>query len=667
MADGKTLCLNMIVKNEMANLDRCLRAIAPHIGCWVIGDTGSTDGAQDFITAFFAERSVPGELHSFPFVNFEQARNSALDCAYASPLQYDYLLLCDADMELIVEDPEFRSKLVAPCYQLLQRSAISYWNTRIVRRDAGARYRGVTHEYLETPAEVLRLSGAWYKDHASGFNRVDKFERDIRLLNEALETEPQNHRYQFYLAQSLRDAGRAAEAAEAYAKRAGMGGWDEEAWYARLQRARCLRTLKDEGGFLREALAAFNQRPHRAEPLYDLARIYREKGMNDVSLLFSEAGLALPTPSGDALFVEDAIYNYGLKEEYSIAANYARDPALRGRGFEACNWLALSREVPAESRGLARHNLRFYVEPANKMMPSFAARPVGFAPPDGYRPTNPSVARLGGQVVLLQRAVNFTLAEADKYRTPNNRRFHTRNFLLRLNVALDIEASAEVLPPADLPVSADVHVLGFEDARLFAWRDALWCCATVRELTPESWRQQVLARIEERRGESCRLADWRVLAPERPMRDEKNWMPFVAGDRLQFICCCDPTRLLDDAAHTVAEATPAIAAEVFRGGSQAIEFDGGRLALVREVLGAASDKNRVYHHRFVWLDEAGVLRWVSRPFFFQEHGIEFAAGLAWHPDGKRLLVSYGVADAEAWIATIDAGEVRRLRERLPSP
>ena len=52
---GARLCLNMIVKNEMANIERCLRSVADHIACWVIGDTGSTDGTQDFIRGFFAE------------------------------------------------------------------------------------------------------------------------------------------------------------------------------------------------------------------------------------------------------------------------------------------------------------------------------------------------------------------------------------------------------------------------------------------------------------------------------------------------------------------------------------------------------------------------------------------------------------------------------------
>src|SRR5262249_41087750 len=84
----------------------------------------------------------------------------------------------------------------------------------------------------------------------------------------------------------------------------------------------------------------------------------------------------------------------------------------------------------------------------------------------------------------------------------------------------------------------------------------------------------------------------------------------------------------------------------------------------------ADGSARRYRHRFVWLDAASALRRVSRAFYFHDPDkIEFAAGLAWHPDGKRLVLSYGVGDRESWIATVDAGEVRASlddAERLPS-
>ena len=45
----KTICLNMIVKNESPVIERCLASVKKLIDYWVICDTGSTDGTQKLI------------------------------------------------------------------------------------------------------------------------------------------------------------------------------------------------------------------------------------------------------------------------------------------------------------------------------------------------------------------------------------------------------------------------------------------------------------------------------------------------------------------------------------------------------------------------------------------------------------------------------------------
>ena len=54
------------------------------------------------------------------------------------------------------------------------------------------------------------------------------------------------------------------------------------------------------------------------------------------------------------------------------------------------------------------------------------------------------------------------------------------------------------------------------------------------------------------------------------------------------------------------------------------------------------------------------VKYLSKPFVFNDKLIEFCAGLCWHPDGKRLIISYGWQDKEARIATISDHEVRQL-------
>lgn len=98
----KTICLNMIVKDEEPVITRCLGSVKPIIDYWVIVDTGSSDKTKEVIREFM--KDIPGELHERPWKNFEHNRNEALELAKGKA---DYLLIMDADDHLQF-DPSFK-------------------------------------------------------------------------------------------------------------------------------------------------------------------------------------------------------------------------------------------------------------------------------------------------------------------------------------------------------------------------------------------------------------------------------------------------------------------------------------------------------------------------------------------------------------------------------
>lgn len=351
-----SVCLNMIVKNEAPILSRCLRSVRPVISCYVICDTGSVDRTKAVIEEELA--GLPGLVLDIPFHDFSQARNAALQAARQSPLAFDYLLLTDADMELVGEG---WVELTKPAYRLRQTSPWqTYPNLRLVRRDVPAQYVGATHEYLSSPGGLAPLLlTPWFKDHACGANRVAKADRDLRLLTTALEQDPNDTRSMFYLAQTYWDIQQYAQAAEWYTKRIQAGGWREEAWYSRYKLALCYKALGRGSDFLDEMLAAYHVCPSRAEPLYELAKHYRQIRMYAPAMMFCETGSAIPYPQ-DGLFVDDAVYRYGFLEEWSVIGYYSQQQSQRARGREACRRLATDETVPAAVRDLAAANLRFY-------------------------------------------------------------------------------------------------------------------------------------------------------------------------------------------------------------------------------------------------------------------------------------------------------------------
>jgi tetratricopeptide (TPR) repeat protein len=160
-----------------------------------------------------------------------------------------------------------------------------------------------------------KLPGVSVSHFEDGSSRGVKYARDIALLERAVEESPDDPRTIYYLAQSYRDSGNLQRAVEWYERRAGMSGWEEERWHARYQAARLQHRIGVAWPLvLGLYLNAYEERPTRAEPLYWIARAYRESGQPRTALLFAEAGLRLPYPD-DQLFIEREVYEGGLESE----------------------------------------------------------------------------------------------------------------------------------------------------------------------------------------------------------------------------------------------------------------------------------------------------------------------------------------------------------------
>ena len=352
-----SLCLNMIVKNEAHVIRRCLDSVRPHISHWVIVDTGSTDRTQEVIRNHY--RDLPGTLYERPWQDFGTNRSEAIALARGKA---QYVLVMDAD-NVLCTPPGYRfTQLDADAYYIVHRYAgIEYGSAVLVADRIPWRYEGVLHEYVtaDMPHRIVPLSGPWIDVHHEGARSRDPqtYLKDVAILEAALAREPDNSRYAFYLAQSLKDAGLLDRALAMFRHRATMPGWDEEAWQARYEAAQLVERLVHSPAEIQRAyLDAFNSRPSRAEPLVQLARWHRERQEWPLAVLFARAAAAMPRPS-DHLFVEDAVYEWKADDELAIAAWYA---GPREEGRRAAERLIARRRFPSSERERIEKNLSWY-------------------------------------------------------------------------------------------------------------------------------------------------------------------------------------------------------------------------------------------------------------------------------------------------------------------
>lgn len=391
------------------------------------------------------------------------------------------------------------------------------------------------------------------------------------------------------------------------------------------------------------------------DALLNLARFYRQVGLYDVAILFA---LRASYVGEDKMKVDAEIATSGWHSKRS---------RIRNMGSRICEELALSREFPEAAREVAWRNLFWYRKQLKDMAPSVFRKRINFDPPSGFYPTNPSIVNGPHGMVMNVRCVNYRIGIKNPGPTI------TRNFLFDVDPSLEWGMLGELELPAESAVAAleslafDETVIGLEDLRLWNMYDRLWASGTIRK---GRFCEICAVSID-----GIKVRQFIVLDPHKiPKRHQKNWMPIADWtSRFRFIYSCDPITIVgckigfyysDPNALFLQEiGTPPISARFWRGSSQAIPFDDGFLAIVHECpkhLDPVLHKPP-YQQRFVWFDRDFQIRKLSWGWEFGHNSNgEYVCGMCEHPDGERLVISYGVLDREAWLATVLKDEVRAI-------
>jgi glycosyltransferase involved in cell wall biosynthesis/FMN phosphatase YigB (HAD superfamily)/tetratricopeptide (TPR) repeat protein len=220
------LSVCLIVKNEERFIGRCLKSVQGLASQIVVVDTGSTDRTVDIAKEHGAE------IHLFAWCDdFSAARNAALEHATG-----DWVLVLDADEELSADGRE-------KVKQAMNDAAVMAWRLplinvgreaegcsyvpRLFRNAPGLFYIGRVHEQVFSSIEVRRAE--WGLENRIGDATLlhygytaemtrdrNKVERNLRLLEKAIEELPDEPHLLMNYGLELARSGRETEALARY-------------------------------------------------------------------------------------------------------------------------------------------------------------------------------------------------------------------------------------------------------------------------------------------------------------------------------------------------------------------------------------------------------------------------------------------------------------------
>lgn len=362
------LALSMIVKNEAPNIERCLESVSSSINYYVICDTGSTDNTKEIIKNFFDKKGIPGEIFDHEWEDFGTNRSKAIAACEGKA---EWVMMIDADDFITgkIDASKFDDNLDGYVVRI-SRGEYSWYRAQVfnIARTKWW-YEEPLHEYAicRQPMNVQKLEGNYtWEVRTEGCRSrlfkddIQKYKNDYEVLKKHLEKDPTSARKQFYAAQSAFDARMFDVAEQEYIKRTEMGQWPEEVFFCWVRIGICREIQGKPIEQVSDAfLRAYEMKPDRAEALYHLSCIYRKNNRPRNAFMVAAQGLHIPIPQNDILFVDQAIYKWGILDEVATTAFYTGQMQL---GYIACEKLLNEGFLPKEHTERIKKNKEVYTQ-----------------------------------------------------------------------------------------------------------------------------------------------------------------------------------------------------------------------------------------------------------------------------------------------------------------
>jgi len=309
-----SLSLCVICKNEEKNIGNLLKSVQGDLfDEIVIVDTGSTDRTLEVIEYY---TNPTPKVHVFKWINhFSAARNNSFSHAKS-----EYIMWLDSDDIVKPEDYqkllELKKRLhEAPMWLMKYEyahdahgnSICSFFRERIIKRSLGLKWEEPIHEYLPIVGgyKTIDIEVQHNQSHSTS-------DRNIPLLEDLVEANPDKGRNVFYLGKELFDVGRFEEGVKCLERFIYMhDAWSENKYSAFQRLSSYYKNKKDYRKAKDYLLESIREEPLKSDAYCNLGEICLEEDRKEEAIHWYKTAANMIRPSG-ALDIVEPKYNTWL-------------------------------------------------------------------------------------------------------------------------------------------------------------------------------------------------------------------------------------------------------------------------------------------------------------------------------------------------------------------